>query len=74
MLMLTFVVLGLAALAAGVMFLQFPHVMLRINDWVHTVLLAEDYVALRKRYTIGTTFLALSAVLLTAAFLALKLK
>jgi hypothetical protein len=70
----TFSILGLAALAAGVLFLKFPHIMLRFNDWVHTVLLAEDYVALRKRYTIGTAFLVLSALLFTAAFLALKLK
>ncbi len=71
---ITFAILGIAALAAGVLFLKYPHIMLRINDWIHTVLLAEDYVALRKRYTIGTAFLVLSVILCMAAFLALKLK
>lgn len=72
--MITFIILGLAALAVGVLFLKFPNIMLRFNDWIHTVLLAEDYVALRKRYTIGTAFLFAGVVLLIAAFLALKMR
>lgn len=72
--MITFIILGLAALAVGVLFLKFPHIMLRFNDWVHTVLLAEDYVALRKRYTIGTAFLFGAVVFFVAAFLKAKLQ